>query len=274
MTDYSYFALAISCLVIFGAIIGYLNGSVMWAIIISKGLKKDVRLYESKNPGATNSARVLGKKWGLLVLILDTLKAMLPILLFFLIYKFSVFNQEWWTIYAYGSKNPTELFWNPDFLVYLPGFCAVIGHVFPIFFKFKGGKGISCIGGCFLMISPFIAILGSIIIILCIVITRYVSLGSVLSVLISPLFLLIPGINYFYLIYPNIVECVHVATSAHMVQFLFPIAILIGLGILLTWKHKPNLIAVKNKQERKFSFGKSTWVGNNESYEQNEIEKK
>ncbi len=267
MSNLSYFALAITLLVLGGALVGYLSGSVMWAIIISKALKKDVRCYESKNPGATNSARVLGKKWGLLVLVLDTIKAMLPIILFFLIYHYAVFNQSWWITYAYGDQAPSSLLWNPDVLIYLPGFFAVIGHVFPVFFKFKGGKGISCMGGCFLMISPFIAILGSIIIILCIVITKYVSVGSVLSVLISPITLLIPGINYFYLLYPNIVTCVHVATSPAMVQFLLPIFCLVALGILLTWKHKSNLLAVKQGRERKFSFGKSTWVGQNESYE-------
>ncbi len=267
MSAYSYFVLAITFLVVGGSIMGYLCGSVMWAIIISKALKKDVRCYESKNPGATNSARVLGKKWGFLVLVLDTVKAMLPIVIVFLIYHFAVFNQTWWTTYAYGNQLPSMLYFNPDVLVYLPGFVAVIGHVFPIYFKFKGGKGIACMGGCFLMISPFIAILASIIIILCIVITKYVSVGSVLSVLISPIALLIPGINYFYLLYPNISTCVHVATSSYMVQFLFPIFCLIAIGILLTWKHKPNLIAVKQGRERKFSFGKSTWVGNNESYD-------
>jgi len=107
----------------FGVIIfGYLCGSIPFGLLVSKFAKNvDIRQYGSHNIGSTNVTRVLGKKWGALALLLDGLKAVIPLLL---------------------AKH---LFGDCEYTLSLVMLATVLGHIFPVWLHFKGGKGIACI---------------------------------------------------------------------------------------------------------------------------------
>lgn len=121
------------------AICSYLMGNINWALIISKIKKTDIRKLGSGNPGTLNMSRNLGLKAGLLTFFLDMLKGALPVFVVFFVTRNSFFE---------GTN-----FVIADFAVYLCGLCAVLGHIFPVVLKFKGGKGIATTIGVFLVCS-------------------------------------------------------------------------------------------------------------------------
>mgnify|MGYP004638048475 FL=1 len=111
------------------AIVSYFIGNVNWAIIISHAQKKDIRSMGSGNPGTLNMSRNLGLKFGLLTFFLDIMKGAVPCFVVFFIFR--------------GQKFPDSEFYISDLAIYLCGFSAVIGHIYPVIYKFKGGKGIA-----------------------------------------------------------------------------------------------------------------------------------
>lgn len=114
----------------------YLFGNINWAIIISKLKKTDIRQMGSGNPGTLNMSRNLGLKLGLLTFFLDILKGAIPSLVAYFVFV----NR--------GCFIDTE-FIIVDFAPYMCGLCAVVGHIYPVIFKFKGGKGIASTIGVF-----------------------------------------------------------------------------------------------------------------------------
>jgi len=118
-------------LTILQIIMGYIVGSIPFAVLISKMKGIDIRNVGSKNPGAANVMREVGKPYGIVVWILDTAKGALAM---FISHK---------------------LFHSHLFFVALVGIAAVIGHCWPIFMRFKGGKGVSTSGGVFLYLLPW-----------------------------------------------------------------------------------------------------------------------
>lgn len=121
------------------AIVSYLFGNINWAIIISKIKKVDIRKMGSGNPGTLNMSRNLGLKAGLLTFFLDILKGVIPTLFVFIFTYDKVFNHTEFIVADVG--------------VFLCGFFAVLGHIYPVFLKFKGGKGIATTIGVFLVCS-------------------------------------------------------------------------------------------------------------------------
>ncbi|MEO6537060.1 MAG: glycerol-3-phosphate 1-O-acyltransferase PlsY [Ferruginibacter sp.] len=150
-------------------VISYLIGSIPTALIISKrffGI--DIREYGSGNMGATNTFRVLGSQYGTIVMICDILKGMSAVALYnFLPYYF---------------HNELE---RTNFMIGL-GLSAVVGHIFPIWANFKGGKGVATLFGMILAIQPVVAISCVGVFLLVLFLTRYVSLSSVLASLMLP----------------------------------------------------------------------------------------
>lgn len=116
----------------------YLIGSVNWAIIISKFQKKDIRSMGSGNPGTLNMSRNLGLKWGITTFLLDVLKGAIPTLVAFFVFK----NKGCF------DKGSFAVF---DFAIYFCGLSAILGHIYPIYLKFKGGKGIATTIGVFIV---------------------------------------------------------------------------------------------------------------------------
>lgn len=142
-------------LAVLPAVLSYLFGSVPYGFLLGKILGKDLRREGSGNIGATNAVRVLGKKWGYLVFFLDFLKGFLPVLLF--------------RFLGFGEGQ-----------LVLSGLFVILGHNFPVWLKFKGGKGIASSGGVILALFPpwiFVAALAAWVALF--FGTRYVSLASI-----------------------------------------------------------------------------------------------
>src|SRR5690606_38426588 len=144
--------------------LAYLVGSIPTALIISKAFFGiDIREYGSGNMGATNTFRVLGKKYGTIVMMVDILKGMAAVGLYNLL-----------PYYLHNELERTNL-------MLALGVAAVIGHIFPIFANFKGGKGVATLFGMILTIQPIIAVSCVGVFIAVLYLTRYVSLSSMLG---------------------------------------------------------------------------------------------
>lgn len=148
----------------------YLLGSLIFSVIIGKLIcKVDIRNYGSGNAGATNTLRVIGKGPALLVFLLDVAKGALCVLL-----------AKW-------------LFPDDAWVAVLCGISVIVGHNWPIWFRFRGGKGIASTVGMLLTLAPAAALISGAVAIAIIVLTRYVSLGSLLFTGVFPLAVMLLG---------------------------------------------------------------------------------
>ncbi|HPP87150.1 MAG TPA: glycerol-3-phosphate 1-O-acyltransferase PlsY [bacterium] len=146
------------------AICSYLIGSIPTAYIIGNLVKKiDIRNFGSGNVGATNVFRVLGARWGIITLILDMLKGFIPVYIVKKIFNDS-FNEQ-----------------------LISGAFVVIGHIFTIFLKFSGGKGVASAAGFLLAFTPIETIFTLIVFIAVFAITHIVSLGSIIAAISYPI---------------------------------------------------------------------------------------
>lgn len=185
-------------------IIGYLLGSVSFSYLFGKWLKKiDIRNYGSGNAGATNTLRVLGKGPAITVLILDILKGMIAVLI-------------------------SKLIGGEEWVPFVAGLSAAIGHNWPIFFNFRGGKGIATTIGVLLLLIPYPALIAGVIAIALIALTRYVSLGSLTFTVLTPIILL------FFDRYPD---------SYFYVAIIF--------ALLSIWRHRVNIKKIIQGTENK-----------------------
>lgn len=138
-------------------ILSYLIGSIPFALIIGKTFFDiDIRNHGSGNIGTTNTFRILGKKAGIIVLILDFLKGMIPVYIAMLV--------------------------NTELPLILVGLCAALGHVYSIFLKFKGGKAVATGAGVILAVQPVIFLILLTAFLITLYIFKYVSLGSIVGV--------------------------------------------------------------------------------------------
>jgi glycerol-3-phosphate acyltransferase PlsY len=154
--------------VLLAVLAGYLCGSIPFGLVIAHFRKVDLRQVGSGNIGATNVARALGKKLGMLVLLLDALKASVPI----------------WVTQRVFAGHP-----DAEWIVVAVAAAAFIGHLLPVFARFAGGKGVATALGCFVAIAPIPALLGGATWLLLFALTRISSVGSLGAVLTFPLWL-------------------------------------------------------------------------------------
>lgn len=155
-------------------VLAYLIGSIPTSVWVSKHFFDiDIRDYGSGNAGATNTYRVLGPKWGTIVMSADMIKGMLAVKLALLL-----------PAYADSEVNLQNLQTGL-------GLAAVIGHIFPIWADFRGGKGVATLFGLVLGISPWTAMSCVGIFILVLYLTRFVSLSSILASIAFPIFILV-----------------------------------------------------------------------------------
>ncbi|WP_223204168.1 glycerol-3-phosphate 1-O-acyltransferase PlsY [Alicyclobacillus suci] len=151
---------------ILSIIIAYLIGSISTSTIVVKMVSgKDIRQFGSGNAGATNTSRVLGTKWGITVLVIDALKGMIALSI----------------VSALAHANPVALA--------LSAIAVVVGHNWPIYFGFRGGKGIATTIGVLLWMAPLMTIIAGILCLVVIALTRYVSLGSLIFAILIPILL-------------------------------------------------------------------------------------
>ena len=198
------------------AIIAYLLGSISFSVIISKKMAGfDVREKGSKNAGSTNVLRTVGKKAAILTLIGDCLKGVVAILIAFVV-----------------GKIATDL--DSALLVQLAGIFVVFGHTFPIFFKFKGGKGVATSLGVLLLTNWQIGLICLVFALVLMALTRFVSLGSVAAAVLFPVLTIFITNNYLvpgnYIIFG------------------------IVLAILVIFNHRENIKRLLEGKENKLSF--------------------
>ncbi|HBD06445.1 MAG TPA: acyl-phosphate glycerol 3-phosphate acyltransferase [Firmicutes bacterium] len=235
--------LASSLTLLVTMIFGYLIGSFPSAIFIGKVFYGvDVRKQGSHNAGGTNVGRVIGKKAGIITIALDVLKTVIAIWVPFLILTLSPLKEH----LVSNEKWPLAIYY------YMGGVAAAIGHSFPIFAHFKGGKAMSVFSGFVFATNPVISILGVIIFFLIFLWKKYVSLASILapfSVVIMSIFLAIFPVlrctNYFF-----VSSCRLDGTYIYTI-FLLVIALYVVL------RHIPNIKRLMKGTEPKTHFKKT-----------------
>jgi glycerol-3-phosphate acyltransferase PlsY len=201
-------------------LVGYLMGSIPTSLIISKSkFHIDIRDYGSKNLGGTNTGRVLGRKWGAITYVLDVLKTALPVLVISLILKAMKVEDY-------------------EAIVYAAGCASLIGHCYPVFAQFKGGKAVACSFGFLLSTNIVLFFIALVTIIVVVLVKKYVSLGSMVSIFLASVFSLLPTFRdtmNFYL-----------ENYSYMYSFtLFVITIFVVI------RHKKNLIRLLKGEESK-----------------------
>ena len=191
-------------LIVVSCLISYLLGAISFSYLFTKWIKKvDIRKFGSGNAGATNTARVLGTGPAIGVLILDILKGVIAVLI-------------------------AMAFDLPSWGIALSGLFAIIGHVWPVYFGFKGGKGVATTIAVFLMVMWLPTLIMAVVAILLIALTRFVSLGSLAFVLTPIIALILGGYSTGELIITAII------------------------ALLLIWKHRQNIQRLISGNENKF----------------------
>ena len=194
------------------AVVSYLLGCCNGAVMVSRGiLRDDIRKHGSGNGGLTNFCRIHGGILSVLVILIDVLKAVVSVLL-----AGYIFGQLSADLVAMGK--------------YWAGLCCILGHMFPITYQFKGGKGVMSSGAISLMIDWRLALVIWGCFLICAILTKYISLGSCVGALAFP----ITSILIFH-------EPVITVIS-------------IVMGALVLFKHRGNIVRLVKGTESKFTF--------------------
>lgn len=168
-------------------IAAYLLASIPFGLLVSqKVLRLDITKAGSRNIGATNVAREVGFKWGIITLLADTLKGFIPVVL---------------AHYLLGASTEIN-----EALKGMIGLSALLGHQFSVYNRFKGGKGVATCLGVFLGISPISCLFSGIIFIILVSVWRYISLGSILAALTMPIWLYLMGHSAFLILLSLIIS--------------------------------------------------------------------
>lgn len=197
-------------------VISYLFGNVTFARIIAKCKHKDITKLGSGNPGSTNTLRNFGLKLGILNLVLDLLKGFIPSIV-----TFYLFGQN----YAY---------------LYIAGISTIVGHIYPVIFKFKGGKGIATMMGVFLAANPIATLITIVVAALVWLCFQYGSVASFLCV--------------------TVLSCIEgvVHKNLPMEQYQLICLLLFAIFLLTWWAHRKNIERLLLGNENKVSLTKRT----------------
>ena len=215
-------------------VISYLIGSIPFGLLIGKMKGIDVRKEGSGNIGATNVTRVVGKGWGKLCFFLDFLKGALPVLVVSYLTPKELFPFLTNLLPAACQQYMNQL---PDPLAVLPSlaaFATVSGHIWPIYLKFKGGKGVSTAAGAILALSPLALIGAALVWVITFFTSRYVSLASILAAGSMPIFLIVLSLCK-----------VNKASIPEIILFIL-------LAILTVLKHSSNIKRLREGTENRF----------------------
>lgn len=185
-------------------IAAYLVGSIPNGLIFGKLIwKKDLRRFGSHNIGATNAWRVIGRKAGILIFLLDFIKGQLGVLL---------------GACVFGTAGA----------MVLGGFAAIIGHMFPIFLGFRGGKGVATALGVIAALMPKVTVIVALVWIILVAITRYVSVGSIVAAVLAPIL------------------------AAFFKEPTIYVLFVLIIAVFIVIRHKDNIIRLKAGKENRF----------------------
>ncbi len=185
--------MSLPLLIIICAVLGYLIGTISTGYIVGKIYKLDIRDYGSGNAGTTNAFRVIGKKGGIITFIGDFLKSFIPLM----VMKYWIF------------KDHPAMY----LLLLVFGIACVLGHNYPVWLKFKGGKGIASTGGVFGAVDHWLFLPGALIFGGLIFITKYVSVGSLCVSLLFPIWIAITKTGDPYYIWLVILSCLFTVSA-------------------------------------------------------------
>jgi glycerol-3-phosphate acyltransferase PlsY len=195
-------------------IVAYLFGAVPFGLLVARSRGVNIREQGSGNIGATNVFRVIGKGWGIFTLVLDLLKGFIPAFFFPMVGNLA----------------------DPVYGV-LFGFAAILGHTFPIYLKFKGGKGVATSAGMLLGVAPVAVGVGLLFFVITVVISRYVSLASIIAAI-----------------------AVAVTVWVEGDKVLIVKVMLTVMSVLIVWLHRANIKRLLNGTENRFGKKKETSI--------------
>ena len=201
--------------------LSFLIGGIPFGYLLGRFLlNDDIRNHGSGNIGATNVARVVGWKWGGFVLVLDALKGLLPT----------------WAAMAFADRNLTEsMHWH---LPVAAGMSAIIGHMYPLYLKLRGGKGVATALGVVLVLAPKAVAVAFVIFAVVAGLTKVVALASILAAVVF-------GITQIYLI----------RDRALLPETLSLTAFAIGVPLLIIWRHRSNIVRLIKGTEAPLTDG-------------------
>ena len=211
---------------ILALVFAYLIGSIPTAVWLGKfyhGI--DIREHGSGNAGATNTFRIFGRRLGIIVLIVDILKGWIAVKLFYVLYE--------------SGQSVDELF---NLKIRL-GICALLGHVFPIYVGFKGGKGVATLLGIILALNHEAALMSIGVFLIVFLISRYVSLSSIVA----------------GLFFPVVVMVISKTSQPAMVVF----ALMISVAVIIT--HQKNIERLLSKKESRVNLYSKKTKGANDA---------
>ncbi len=200
----------------------YFLGSIPFGLIISKMVGKDIRKEGSGNIGATNVLRVLGWKYGLPVFLLDISKGFLPA----------------FYVWEYTDADL--------YIAMLAGIAAIIGHIFPVYLKFKGGKGVATGLGVFLGLAPLPAIIVLIVFVIAFLSTGYVSVGSISAAISLPIVIIV--YNYY-----------KAGLSVYPRYFIITSFV---IALFVVYRHKSNIKRLMKGEEMRILYKKKKGTEN------------
>jgi glycerol-3-phosphate acyltransferase PlsY len=195
------------------AVAAYLLGSIPTGFLVARAKGVDIRNVGSGNIGATNAMRVLGKPAGIFVLLMDAFKGWYACQVGLL-----VFFQFLPHANIHSNADVHNVVGCMDTFPIIAGIFAVLGHNYTCWLKFKGGKGIATTAGVFLALAPWALLVALVVFILAILLTKYVSVGSIAAAVALP-------VTVWMMSPHNLFLCI--VTTA--------------LGVLAIWKHKANI---------------------------------
>lgn len=202
-------------------IVGYLCGLIQSGYFCGRMHKIDIREHGSGNSGTTNALRVMGPKVGIVVFFSDFLKSLLPCLVVRIVF----------------SNQPEMIY----LLILYTGLGVILGHNYPFYLQFKGGKGIAATAGLIVAADLRMTLLCMIAFLLIVLITRYVSLGS-----------LVVAIIFFVWLFIFAKMGAYGLDSRLLPEFYIVAALISGLAF---WRHKTNIVRLIHGHENKMSFG-------------------
>lgn len=212
--------------ILLAVLLGYFLGSLNFAIIVVKLMKgKDIRTMGSKNAGLTNTLRCCGKSCALLTLIGDLGKGVLAV----------------WLSRLIALKLGAGI--QPDndvlYIGFIAGFFAIIGHIYPIYYNFKGGKGVLVGVSAFLIIEPRVFLALIIIFAVMLALSKYVSLASIIATAYCPLAIFLMSL---------------IVDNNTFIRSIIYTLMSIPMAIVIIYMHRSNIERLKNGTESKFTF--------------------
>jgi len=197
----------------------YLLGSLPTGFLVARAKGVDIRTVGSKNMGATNVFRVLGKGPGIMVLLVDVLKGWVAVTL-----------ARYWVRHLSGWEAGDGLWSNPASASIVAGLAAILGHNYTCWLGFKGGKGIATTAGVIVALVPWAFLVGLITFSICLLATRFVSVASIMAAA------TLPFATWFTTHNPSLT------------------AVTGAMGALAIYKHKANMQRLLNGTENRFQF--------------------